>query len=247
MQGFVLKSTTISDHKRIVTLFTLEQGKLQLVFRIAKRGGQAAYISFLNRLSFSVRGREHQLQYMQDPCLEADSFHLGSNYLGLCLLQHLASLVDNAMGEHQPEPHLYRLLQHSLESLPHNWQPARVPGLLLYVESWMLHFSGVLPRISEKDRFRYDSPAKMLYLNDRQLVESKVSLHDGDAQIFADIFNSPIDRFYLNIDSLPSGRIQCDFLTRALGALGYMWDHYLGKPVKTRGTLLAQLKERKLL
>ncbi len=229
LTGYVLASAPLTASRLIVSLFTRTGGKRKGVLRLDKRQTRA-FLTPMARLSFQLTGKEHQeLKTLGQANLEFHRYDLAADYLGLCLLQHWAHLVDLSQPEHHEDDRVYRLLTHCLESLDANPEPAILTAKNLFFEAWLLHFCGMLPRnggAPEPDEGEPPPTAR----------ESRL-WRALDPSLTAKLFRRTIHDFAA--DAPAANR-----LSPAVETLGALWEHFLAKPVKTRTVLLACLRER---
>lgn len=225
-EGFVLKQKELSSSRFILTLYTKNWGKRQGIYRVSKKEGRA-YMTPLNKVLGQIFGKEHQeLKKISELSLITSNYELGSNYLGLCLLQHWASLIDYSQAIDQPEETIYRLLSHCCDFMQKNAEIENIALYNLYFETWLLHLCGVLPR--------HLAP---------------MELHDPQERLMSDLLNSPLIRriFQVRIEQLGRDVLKLGSLDRTTEVLGKMWMSFLDRELKIRKILLSQIKERRSL
>ncbi|MDJ0839454.1 MAG: recombination protein O N-terminal domain-containing protein [Acidobacteriota bacterium] len=224
--AYVLGTTTLSTSRTIVRLFTRYAGKRQAVMRRREKRTQA-YLAPLTLITCHLRGREHQeLMTLEEPELECHRFELSARYTGLALLQHWAHLVDLSHGDGMPDEQVFRLLGHVLDGLGQGERPELFQPANLYLETWMLHFAGVLPRAVP----RGPKPESISKHADEQTLHRSLN-----PDLLRAVFQHPVETYLvLALDLGDFGQTQ--------RALGMLWTRFLGREPKTRKLLEQQFE-----
>lgn len=232
-RGFVLGHTDLSSSRAVVALFTQTGGKRSGVLRLTKKQSRAC-LTPLTCLEFHLSGKEQaELKRMDEVDLLYHHYDKASEYTGLALLQHWASLVNYSQpGEHE-DVKVFRLINHSVLSFGGSTGPQAYPLLNLYFEVWLLHFCGVLPRIRQAqapqtpdDDHRWDEIMKLWRM-----------LH---SPLLVEIFQSRIEDLMLN-------RLNLGSLSASHQILGRMWEIFLARNLEPRKRLLNLFEQRCLL
>ena len=222
LQGFVLRAVALSAGRDAVTLFSAERGLVAGVARRGKGGG-AAWLAPLTRVSLVMSGKEHQtLGTIREVSIDQHCTALGSRWHGLILLQHLARLLEESQAEDQPDEFVYRLVGHTCDYLAGNPpDPALLP-VAIYVEAWLLHFCGVLPRL----------PARVL--------------GDGEEARLQRALDTPANRviFQVKIEDWVAHALQLESLSGTWQVLGGMWARFLSKELETRKPMPVQFDRK---
>lgn len=228
--AFVLNHVVIGDSRRILNVFTQNDGKRSGVFRVSKRN--AVLLTPLNLVSLQISGKQHQdLKYLSGFHLEKSSFNLAGDYLGLALVHHWTWLIERSQPEGQADERVFRLIQHGLsglQSLPKSqWSLANI-----YFEAWLLHFSGMLSRVTGPDSWE----------------ESEVSSSHDVQQVAASVdWHARYPVFQLKIEDFVAHALQYGVSNAPYGPMGRMWELFLSSELKSRKVLMEQFKERRFL
>ena len=228
--AYVLGTNPISTSRTIVRLFTQDAGKRQAVLRRREKRTQA-YLGPLTLVTCQLRGKEHQeLMILENLELEKHRFELGARYLGLTLLQHWAHLIDLSHADGMPDEQVFRLLGHVLDGCGDGAQTARLQPANLYLETWLLHFAGVLPRAipggpKHTGSLRHADEATLHRALNKELLRA--------------IFQQPVEHYLTH--ALDWG----DF-AETQRVLGILWERFLGRETRTRKSLEQQFEARRL-
>lgn len=226
LTGFVIQSTALSQSRHILTLFTKQCGKRQGVLRLNKKQSRA-WLTPLTQLSFQLSGKEHQqLKNLNEVTLESHCFDLAASYSGLIFVQHLAFIIARTQPEDQPDERVYRLLEHGIAQVGSRPAALEILARCVYIEVWLLHFCGVLPRqrpVSSQTGTQSQNPEERGW---QQL----------DAHLLRQVFGRNISHFL-------SDALQWDSLAGTHGVLGTMWEGFLSRELPTRKLLFKQLNE----
>lgn len=240
LEGFVLDAHPLTDHSFTVRVFTRSEGLLSAVYRAPKgRHFSASMLSPLSLVGFGLQGKEQaNLKRMVHSELLSSSHDLASRYHHLMWLQHVAWLVLRSQAPLQPDERVFRLLLHLMDKpdLSNRGGPAR----LLYLEAWLLFFSGMLPRIHSADQVRFDEAGGRVMLHDLVLASGEHVLTGLDRRCWQAIFKLPIEDF-------ARVALEWDGLTGALRGLGYLWEQYLAAASRIRRPLIQYWIEKGIL
>lgn len=146
--GFVLRTWPLRESDLIVSVFTLEEGKLRGVAHRAKRpkGPWAGALEPMTEIAFHYRAREGQeLSSLSEPSIVSSPYHPSPPLEVNWTLAFLAELVEATTALHDPEPVLHRLLRSATDALLGGQSPFVVAR---YAEAWVLRLGGVLPDLS---------------------------------------------------------------------------------------------------
>jgi len=232
-KGYVIGTTPLSTSRTIVTLYTFRSGKRKGILRLTRR--TRAYLGPLLLLNFQLRGKEHQeLLGMDEVSLESHQFDLASDYLGLTLLQHWAFLLDRSQADGHGDERVFRLLGHCLEKCRERPDPNTFPRVNLYLEVWLLHFAGLLPRGQAL------STATGLTATDLPGADETTLWRALDSKILCAVFQTTLGDFLADA-------LQLETLVETQRVLGLIWERFLGYRLKTRELLIKQLEKRSQL
>lgn len=232
LRGFVLEQVQLSDHRFVVQLFSQCSGRRKGVFRMSKQQPQAL-LTPLSLWRCQLQGREHQeLKTIAQVNLESHCYDVGTSYLGLNLLHHMAKLLVWSQPEGQVDERVFRLVNHVLgllrsQSMAQLAQPGFLPAVHAYFEIWLLHFAGVLPR-----------PAHKADPSIAVTQESKIG-----QQLPTSLLCATFER---TVEDFTSDALQLGSLSQAHQTLGKFWEHFLSRELKTRNLLTRQFQERRL-
>jgi DNA repair protein RecO (recombination protein O) len=143
--GFVLRTWPLRDSDLIVSLFTLEEGKLRGVAHRAlrPRSRWAGACEPLTELDLHWRVREGQeLAVLSEPTIRHSPYHPQPTIEVTWAMAFLAELVDASTAPHDAEPALHRLLRSSVDALLAGLDPF---AAVRYAQAWVLRLAGVLP------------------------------------------------------------------------------------------------------
>ena len=144
-EAIVLKHLPIGEADRIVTLYTLDRGKLRAVGRGVRRTKSrlAGHLELLTRTRVLIaRGRSLDT-ISQSESIDGNLALRGELWRMSCGL-YMAELVDHFTEEGLENAALYRLLRSSLAALP---RARNVDLLLRYFELRLLDLSGYRPEV----------------------------------------------------------------------------------------------------
>ena len=153
-EAIVLRQTSLGEADRILTLFTVDSGKLRAVARGVRRPGSrlGGHLELLNRVSVSLalgRGLDvvGEAQALQSyPRLRDDLERLS-------MAIYMAEMIDLFSPERSAAHAVYRLLADALDRL----QETPAPGLLLrHFEMRLLELSGYGPEFQSCVECRAD-------------------------------------------------------------------------------------------
>lgn len=143
--GFVLRTWPLREADLIVSLFTLEQGKLRGVARGATRpksrwGGA---LGAMTELSIAWQHREgDELVALSDGSIIRSPYRHEQPLEVTWSLAFVAELVDATAQPGDPDETAYRLLRASTDAMLAGAEPVPVAR---YVQAWLLRLQGVLP------------------------------------------------------------------------------------------------------
>lgn len=147
VEGLVIRHADVGERDRIVTLFTREQGKLNLVARGARRPGSTLgpRVQMLTRGRFQCVSRRSLHLMTQAETIESYSSLKNDLWSMACGL-YLAELVDASTVEGAPQRGLYELITAAL-ALANTGRAAEV--LLRYCEVRSLECLGFCPSLRQ--------------------------------------------------------------------------------------------------
>lgn len=147
-EGFVLRSQPLGEADKIVTFFTLEEGKVRAVARSARRSRRrfGSSLEPWSRVSLALFEKEGMDLARIDACdLLESAYRLQEDLETAYLLAYLAEVADTFTRERQPEPHYFRLLASVLTALKSGLERSVAHR---YFEVWTLRLHGLLPDLS---------------------------------------------------------------------------------------------------
>jgi len=145
--GFVLRTWPLRESDLIVSVFTLEDGKMRGVAHRAKRpkGPWAGALEPMTELTLHHRSREGQeLSSFSEPSILRSPYHPSPPLEVNWTLAFVAELIEVTTALHDPDPLLYRLLHSSVEALLGGHD---VFAVARYAQTWVLRIAGVLPEL----------------------------------------------------------------------------------------------------
>lgn len=147
-EGFVLRVYPLGEADKIVTFFTLEEGKLRAVARSARRSRRrfGSSLELWSRVSLTLFEKEGMDLARIDGCdLLESAYRLQEDLETSYLLAYVAEVTDLFARERQSEPHFFRLLLSVLGAL-RSGLPR--PLAARYFEIWTLKLHGLLPDLA---------------------------------------------------------------------------------------------------
>lgn len=118
VEGIVLKHADFGEADRMITLFTLQEGKLRAIAKGARKPGsrKGGHLEPFTRVSLLLgRGREIPV-VEQAEALELNTA-LSSNLEALGYAAYVVELVDKFNGDHDENRGVYRLTRDTLQHL----------------------------------------------------------------------------------------------------------------------------------
>jgi len=190
--AYVLEATQLSEHKALLCLFSQEKGLVKGVHRLGRMQSRAP-LAQLSRVRFELRCKDHQelgkllLLELDRPCWLLSQ----PGYLALCLVHHWCWLLTHTLPAHQEEALVWRLLEHVLPAIP--GQERGMMAAQIYLETWLLHGLGLLPRLPH-GHFWHKKGERWL-LDDLPLPAIAASPSPGEAELFPALFKLRIEDF----------------------------------------------------
>jgi len=146
-EAWVLRTHELGDADLIVTLFSLDHGKVRGVARSARRsrrrfGGSFAPLDRVRATWVEKDGRElHRLEEAETVRSYA-AMQARPEVQAACAV--LSELTDAFAREGQPEPDVFRLVGAACDAIEAGADPV---GTVRYFEFWMLRLHGLLPEL----------------------------------------------------------------------------------------------------
>lgn len=148
LNAIVLSANDYGDSDRIVSLFTLEHGRVRAFAKSARKSRKrfGGMLETGNRLEISMALPDDRLARLEK--VESGHCHpfLRERLESLALLLYCCELVETLTPEGDPLPRLYRLLASLIGHLDHN--PATIADRRFY-EINMLNILGYRPVMSD--------------------------------------------------------------------------------------------------
>lgn len=145
--GFVLRTWPLRESDLIVSLFTLEEGKLRGVAHRALRpkGRWSGALEPMTEIEVRFRAREGQeLVSLSEPSIVRSPYHPPPPLEVNWTLAFLAELTEASTALHDADPVLDRLLRSCVDALLDGRDCFAVAR---YAEAWVLRLAGVLPEL----------------------------------------------------------------------------------------------------
>lgn len=151
VEAIILRSRDLGEADRLITAYSLEEGKLAAVARGARRPGSrlaAAVQPFACARLLLWRGK--QLDVVTQSHLRQSFPRLRSHLIGVAAASLLAELVDSFTQERDPAPALFALLRGSLAALDETvGEPGCSPeGVAYAFVLGLLALAGYAPRLT---------------------------------------------------------------------------------------------------
>jgi DNA repair protein RecO (recombination protein O) len=147
--AIILDVFNLHDYDRIVTLLTRSHGKKKGVARGARRKYSrfAGQLQPLAKVSVTWLEKEQsELARVSSVELERSASGLQSDLEGILLGSYLADHMLEFAQENEPNDHLFRLLDSTLDALLADVDRGLAAR---YYEAWVLRIAGVFPAPSE--------------------------------------------------------------------------------------------------
>lgn len=148
-EGIILKSQSLAEADKIVTVLTRAEGVVRLSVRGAKRlknrfGGRLELFTLADfvysRKEESELGRLFGLETIESV------FHLSNKIAALHVLSYFSELLARIVPPHEPNEVLYRMARTSFAAAaPIADDAAALAFLISYFEIWLLRLTGFLP------------------------------------------------------------------------------------------------------
>jgi len=149
VEAFVLRSDALGESDLLLSLFSLEEGKL----RGAARGGRRSRRRFggafepLTRVRVTFRESEGRpLARVDDLEIVQSFFAMQADPRVAAACAYAAELAEQFGREKEPDPRFFRLLATAAEGLDAGVEPYVAAR---YLELWTLRLQGILPSLSE--------------------------------------------------------------------------------------------------
>lgn len=144
--AIVLRRIEFGDFDLIVTLFTPQNGKTSAIAKSAKKSVKRfpGVLEPFSRLNVVLtRGRRNGMPVIQEASLEEPFFRIREDILKTAYASYWAELVCLWMTEGEPQPALYRLVDHVFSEL--NRGVIRVEVLSILYQMRFLSLAGFRP------------------------------------------------------------------------------------------------------
>jgi DNA repair protein RecO (recombination protein O) len=147
--GFVLRTWPLREADLIVSLYTLEHGKVRGVARGASRpksrwGGALGAMTEV-RAAWQQREGDELLS-LSDGSIVRSPYRLPPDLATTWSLAFIAELVDATAPSHDADETAYRLLRAAVDAMLAGGPPVAIAR---YVQAWLLRLQGVLPDARE--------------------------------------------------------------------------------------------------
>jgi DNA repair protein RecO (recombination protein O) len=143
--GFVLRTWPLRESDLIVSVFTVEHGKIRGVARAARRP-KSRWLGALDpmtEIDLEWRSREgEELLNLTDCSIVRSPYHVAQDLGVTWTLAFVSELVEVTAPAQDPDETVYRLLRSAVEALLAGTSHQVVAR---YVTAWILRLHGVLP------------------------------------------------------------------------------------------------------
>ncbi len=142
-EAIVLRQTPLGEADRILTLFTIDNGKLRAIAKGVRRPGSrlGGHVELLNRVDVSL-GRGRQLDIVSEAQTLQIYTRLRANLERLSMAIYLAEMIDLFSPERSASYTVYSLFADTLDKLQHTHN---ADLLVRYFEMRLLELSGYGP------------------------------------------------------------------------------------------------------
>lgn len=230
--GFVVETIPLTDHGFVVTVFSQQDGLVKGIYRAPQgKHFSRSLLSPLTEISFELAGREQQnLKRITGESLVRQTVSTCSSYAGLCLLQHWAFLLAKSQPECARDERVYRLIDHCLSWASTHVPSPHDPAANCYFECWLLHLSGMFPRLTPASAGHVTLEHGTLRVDGQPLLVSEEPWEPEDVGMLQVIFKTKIEQFL-------AFALEWNGLARVSLALGDLWSRYLDRPLRARSML----------
>jgi len=178
-EAVILRTYNLAEADKIVISFTrccgLTRGVANGARRLKSRFGAALEPFTVVKLSyFEKEGRE--LGSIKQAEIQRSYFDLTRAADTVACMAYMAGLLMEFAPPHEPNEHLFRLVQTSLETLAHS--PNKGTAIKRYFEIWILKLSGLMPemRACAVCRKHFETQEKS-YMNEENGVHCEACSH----------------------------------------------------------------------
>ena len=148
--AIMLRRTDFGDYDLILTVFTLNRGKLSIIAKSAKKSikrfSGILELFYVLDIVYSP-GRGRRLPVLQEAILKQPFSNIRSNVKKTAYTSYWAELTNEWMEEDERQVHLYRLLCHALEKLDLGQTPEAALSILFQMR--FMTISGFSPNLKE--------------------------------------------------------------------------------------------------
>lgn len=152
--GILLRRIEYGDHDLIVTLLTLDYGKISLMAKYARKSKKrfAGTLELFSEMTLvAALPRKGGLPVLKEASLQQPFASIREQPLKTAYASYWTELVFSWLEEGKPQQKIYRLLRYSLTELA----SGKTPGATSIVfQLYFLQFSGLSPNLKQCSRCR---------------------------------------------------------------------------------------------
>jgi len=155
--ALVLKRIDYGDHDLIISLFTLDRGKVSVIAKAAKKSGKrfGGILELFTALEAVVKpGRGKGLPVLQEATLLQPFTNIRSDVIKTAYASYWSELVNSWMEEYDRQALIFQLLVQVLEELDRGGFGNRALSILFQIRFMAL--SGLAPNLSQCSRCGLD-------------------------------------------------------------------------------------------
>lgn len=184
-KGIILKKRNFQENDHILTIYTPEFGKLEVIAKGSRKitSRFAGHFELLNLNKFEIyRGSKNTIL---TNCNLLQSFHHNGNPLNnLTVLSQLAELIDKTTAWQHPVPEIYVLSIETLKKL--NQFPEKKELIKIGFIIKILDILGYLPNFQKCQNCheKFDGEKTHVYFEDFRLTCNRCNKNEKDKNIF---------------------------------------------------------------
>lgn len=155
--ALVLKRIDYGDHDLIISLFTLDRGKVSVIAKAAKKSVKrfGGILELFTALEAVIKpGRGKGLPVLQEAALLQPFTNIRSDVIKTAYAAYWSELVNTWMEEYDRQDLIFQLLSHLLEELDRGGFGNRALSILFQIRFMAL--SGLAPNLSQCSRCGLD-------------------------------------------------------------------------------------------
>ena len=142
---YILKRSNYRDADRLITIFSLQKGKLTLLAKgirkiTSKRASSLELFNHVNLLAYKTGG----LDLITEVKLLKSYSSFSSNYQKTYIAYQIVELIDKLTAEKEPHPELFKLLKTALNYLNklNHLDPAQSQAIIIRFQKKILNLLG---------------------------------------------------------------------------------------------------------